>query len=284
MIPDKNTATLSREDFNKLSAYIYEISGIKMPEAKKIMMEARLRKRLRELNINSYKEYCKFLFSETGKASEVIHMVDVLTTNKTDFFREPDQFTFLTQKAIPNLILSHKAGIRRPLKVWSAGCSTGEEPYTLSIVLSEFGLNVPQFDFSIFATDISTKVLEAAKRGIFAEEKVKPINILQLKKYFLRCKDHSVKIVKIIPELQEKILFKWLNFMDEDFKIQEKFDVIFCRNVIIYFDKKTQETLINKLLRYLVSDGYLFLGHSESIFTMDLPLVQVSASTYRKIR
>jgi chemotaxis protein methyltransferase CheR len=276
--------SLSNIDFEKLSRFIHEQSGIKMPSVKKVMMEARLRKRLKELNISSYSEYCKFLFSREGIETEIVHLVDVITTNKTDFFREPKQFDFLLEIALPELINNSDIGTKRPLKVWSAGCSTGEEPYTISIVLNEFTQKTPGYSFNIFATDISTIVLRKAVAGIYNEDRIQPIEQKLVNKYFLRSKDRKKKLVRVIPSLRTSVNFQRLNFMDDNFGIREKFDIIFCRNVIIYFDKQTQDKLISNLLKHLRPGGYFFLGHSESIFNMDLPLVQLAASTYRKLK
>ncbi|MBU1101816.1 MAG: chemotaxis protein CheR [Bacteroidetes bacterium] len=283
MFKDNNQETLSKSDFERLSTFIYNEVGIKMPETKKTMVEARLRKRLRDLEMSSYNEYCEFLFSKDGSAAEITNMVDVITTNKTDFFREPNQFTFLSRNALPELKNMTGAGVQRPLKIWSAGCSTGEEPYTLTIVLSEFAKSVPRYTYSILATDISTRVLQKAASAIYEDNRTTPIPQDLLKKYFLRSKDKSKKMVRVIPALRQMIEFRWLNFMDDDFGINDTFDIIFCRNVIIYFDKATQDKLIAKLVSYINPGGYLFLGHSESIFNMNLPLTQLAASTYRKV-
>ena len=276
-----STEILSNKDFEKLSRFIYEQSGIKISPVKKNMVEARLRKRLKALNFNSYSEYCEFLFSNDGKEVEVTHMVDVITTNKTDFFREPKQFAFLIDSALPELLKKDKIGSKRSLRIWSAGCSTGEEPYTLSIVINEFAQGINNYSFGILATDISTRVLEKARLAIYEEERIEPVPEELLKRYFLRSKDKQKKQVRLIPEIRNSVYFQWLNLMDNDFGFREKFDIIFCRNVIIYFDKPTQDKLISRLIKYLNPGGYLFLGHSESIFNSDLPVVQMMASTYR---
>ena len=274
--------SLSNSDFTKLSSFIYDQCGIKMPRIKKIMVEARLRKRLKELNIPSYSQYCEFLFSNEGQERELIHMIDVITTNKTDFFREPKQFSFMIETAVPQLFEESGAGIRRPLRIWSAGCSTGEEPYTISIVLNEFRSKTPDFSFEILATDISTKVLEKAIMAVYDDEKVEPIPYELLHKYFLRSKDRTKGLYRVVPEIRDTVNFQRLNFMDDDFGIKGTFDIIFCRNVIIYFDKPTQDRIITRLINYIRPGGYLFLGHSESIFNTSFPVKQISASTYKK--
>ncbi len=279
---DFSPAVLSANDFSKLSSFIYEKCGIKLPDSKKIMIEARLRKRLRDLNIDSYSEYCQMLFSSRNDNKEITQMIDLVTTNKTDFFREPRQFNFLSDIALPELEDKYGAGTKRPLRIWSAGCSTGEEPYTISIVLNEFAKEKNKFSYNILATDISTHVLEIAKLGIYEEERTQVIPNPLMHKYFLKSKNKEKKVVRIIPELRKTIDFQWLNFMDNNFSITGKFDAIFCRNVIIYFDKETQDRLIAKLIDYLVPGGYLFLGHSESIFKTNLPITQMAASTYMR--
>ncbi|MBU2493465.1 MAG: chemotaxis protein CheR [Bacteroidetes bacterium] len=283
MAPEIKSPSLSNSDFKRLSSFIYKECGIKIPDSKKVMVEARLRRRLRELNMNSYDEYCNALFSKQESSKEIVNMIDVITTNKTDFFREPKQFVFLSETALPELIELDNIGISRPLNIWSAGCSSGEEPYTLAIVLNEFMTNIKRYSYKIFATDISTRILEKAVLGVYEESRISTIPNEMVKKYFLKSKDKTKKLVRVVPVLRNSVQYQWLNFMDDDFGIKEKFDVIFCRNVIIYFDKPTQDKLIARLLGYLNPGGYLFLGHSESIFNSNLPIVQLAASTYRKI-
>jgi chemotaxis protein methyltransferase CheR len=274
---------LSQTDFDRLSYFIHDYCGIKISPAKKSMVEARLRKRLKGLNFSSYNDYCEYLFSHEGKENELVHMVDVITTNKTDFFREPKQFSFMQETTLPGLLMENGIGRNRPLKVWSAGCSTGEEPYTISIVVNEFADRNQKYSYLVYATDVSTIVLDKAIKGIYEEDKISLLDEAIVKKYFLRSKDKDKKLVRIAPLIRSTTTFRRLNFMDNDFKIKDTFDVIFCRNVIIYFDKPTQDKLILKLLRYLNPGGYLFLGHSESIFNTELPVVQVAASTYRRL-
>jgi len=277
-------AVMSNKDFCRLSEFIYLECGIKMSSAKKIMLEARLRKRLRMLGVKTYGEYCDYLFSPTGIDNELIHMIDLVTTNKTDFYREPAHFDYLVKQALPELTHAGDAGIRRPLMVWSAGCSTGEEPYTLAMVLGEFAESVHICQYMILATDISTRVLDVAKLGIYNEEKVSPVPAALKKKYLLRGKDRKRGLVRIIPELRVRVKFRRLNFMEEDFGMREPMDIIFCRNVIIYFDRKTQENLIRRFCKHLRTGGYLLMGHSETLFGMDVPLKQVAPTIYRRTK
>jgi chemotaxis protein methyltransferase CheR len=274
---------LSHDLFEKLGSFIYETCGIKMPQTKKTMLEARLLKRIRALGFASFGEYCGFLFSPDGKSNELVHMIDAVTTNKTDFFREPQHFDYLLNKAIPDLIRSQGAGIRRTLMAWSAACSSGEEPYTLAMVLEEYAKKTPGFHSMVLATDISTKMLEKAKDAIYDEERIVPVPIELRRRYFMRSKDPKNKAVRVIPDLRSKVRFRWLNFMNEDFGLREKMDIIFCRNVLIYFDRSTQEKVVDHLCRHLAVGGYLFTGHSETLSGMDLPLETVANTISRRI-
>ncbi|MDT8441441.1 MAG: protein-glutamate O-methyltransferase [Desulfuromonadales bacterium] len=276
-------ARLTDRDFNRFSRLVYEHCGIKLPSHKRSMLEARLRKRLRALSLHTFEEYAEMIFSRDGVTDELIRLIDVVTTNKTDFFREPAHFDYLTNQALPGLVSTFGSGIQQPLKVWSAGCSTGEEPYTLAIVLSEFQKKLPEFRFEILGTDISTDVLDRAVLGIYAEAKIEPIPIALKKRYLLKAKDPEQRKVRIVPQLRALTRFMRLNFMDDDFGFREPFDLIFCRNVIIYFDRPTQERLLAKLTDCLTPGRFLFLGHSETLLGLKLPLKQMAPSVYKRL-
>lgn len=276
------STALSERNFRRLSDLIHAECGIKMPNPKKTMLAARLRKRLRDLGMRSLEEYCEYLFSAEGKERELVKMIDVVTTNKTDFFREPRHFDYLLQTALPDLVKSYGAGIRRPLVVWSAGCSSGEEPYTIAMVLSEFSERHPSFRFLVLATDISTKVLDKAMRGVYGQERIEDVPFEFKKKYFLKSRDRDKRLVRIVPELRASVRFRRLNFMENDFGMRELMDVIFCRNVIIYFDKPTQERLLKRLCSHLIPGGYIFMGHSETLSGLSVPLISAGHMVYRK--
>lgn len=276
-------ASLSSKDFSRLSSFIYRELGIKMPASKTTMLNGRLNKRLRALELSSFTDYCDFLFSDKGKEAEMVHLINAVTTNKTDFFREPGHFDFLVETALPVVEQLHRFEARRKLKIWSAGCSTGEEPYTLAMVLAEVQESRPDFHYEILATDISSRVLDVARRAVYPMDRIAPVSNLHRKKYLLRGKDPKNPQVRIVPELRKKVRFGRLNFMDADFNLPEMVDIIFCRNVIIYFDKETQERLMHKFCRYLNQGGYLFLGHSESLHGYQTPLTQVAPTVYRKL-
>jgi chemotaxis protein methyltransferase CheR len=277
IIMTSNVGKLTNEEFDRLSALVYQECGINLPGSKKVMLESRLNKRLRALNLDSFKEYIQLLAGAEGVANELIHMIDVVTTNKTDFFREPHHFTFLQQHILPELV----AG-KNSIKVWSAACSSGEEPYTLAMVLEDFGRLHHNFNYEILASDISTAMLQKAALAIYPMERVALIPTEVKKRYLLRSKDMERPTVRISPQLRKKVRFNRINFMDKIISVKEDFDVIFCRNVLIYFDRKTQAEVVMKLVSTLKPGGYLFIGHSESLYQQDLPLVQIKPTIYKK--
>lgn len=273
---------LSDKIFQRFSEFISDELGIKMPTGKRTMLQGRLMKRLRRLNMTSFDDYCDYIFSPEGKAQELVNMLDVVTTNKTDFFREPKHFEILTSGILPELARNHGAGTRRRLTMWSAGCSTGAEPYTLAMVLAEFAAGFEGFDFGIYATDISTKVLSKARDAVYTEKEAQPIPLSMKKKYLLRSRDKSRGLVRIVPALRKRVEFSRLNFMDSRYGLKVGMDMIFCRNVIIYFNRMTQEAVLKRLCRHLRAGGFLFTGHSETLNGFNLPLQQVTATVYRK--
>jgi len=273
---------MSTRDYARLCELIYREAGIHLGTEKSTMLEGRVNRRLKALSLNSYSEYCDFLFGHKGLKEEIGPLINAVTTNKTDFFREPRHFDFLTESALPDL--SERSGGGRPLVIWSAGCSTGEEPYTLAIVLSEYAQSHPGFRFRILATDISTTVLGKADRGVYSTDVVAPVTAALQQKYFMRSCDPASNRVRVVPELRKLIEFRRLNFMDNDYGVAGKVDAIFCRNVIIYFDRQTQEKVLGRLARYLVPDGYMFVGHAETLHDMNLPLTPVAPASYRRLR
>jgi chemotaxis protein methyltransferase CheR len=273
---------LTDKQFRNLSSFIERDLGIKMPDSKKIMLESRLQKRVKALQLPSFKEYLDLVFSDEGRQSELLHMIDAVTTNKTDFFRESDHFDFLLHSLLPERTRTSGWGTRSPLRIWSAGCSSGEEPYTLTMVLENYKERNTSFQYKILATDISINMLKRAVQGIYTEERIAPVTMDFRKKYLLRSKDPRSGIVRIKPELRKRIIFYRLNLMDEVFDIKEKFEIIFCRNVIIYFDRNNQYKLLKKFYNHLVPGGYLFLGHSETITGLDIPFYSVAPTIYRR--
>lgn len=273
---------LRRSDFARVAAFIESTTGIKVPPGKKTMVEGRLRRRARALGLANLEEYCRVVFEEGGFDAESVHLIDAVTTNKTDFFREPSHFTYLTEHCLPQG-LAQGGGIERPYKIWSAACSIGAEPYTLAMVLADFAATVSgEWRFSILASDISTAVLAKAARAVYPEDMIEPVPLEQRKRYLLRSRDKSRKLVRIGPELRRRVSFLHLNLMDEHYPADKDFDAIFCRNLLIYFDKPTQDAVVARLCRHLRPGGYLFLGHAESLAGKELPLEWLGDAMFRR--
>ena len=269
---------LSARNFQRLATFIQDYSGIKMPANKRTMLEGRLRRRMRATRIGDVNEYCRFLFDEDGLASETIHLIDAVTTNKTEFFREPAHFDFLIAKGLPALAAKGK----REIKIWSSACSTGAEPYTIAMVMDEFCEKQRGVDYSILCTDICTEVLDQAVAGRFSEAMIEPVSMARRQRYVMRSRDAASHEVRIKPDLRGKLSFARLNLMDDAYPIENDLDIVFCRNILIYFDKPTQAKVLKRLCNHLAPGGYLFLGHSESIVGIDLPVVQIANTVFQK--
>ncbi|MDX9822660.1 MAG: protein-glutamate O-methyltransferase [Syntrophales bacterium] len=273
-----NSLEMRDIDFEKISRLVYGQCGINLHEGKKELVKARLGKRLREGNFRSFADYYKFVTTEDG-TDELISMIDSISTNLTFFFREESHFQKLRQIIEKRRSSSGEKGAEK-ISIWSAGCSTGEEPYSLAITLRECENGRP-IDARIVATDISTRVLKAATQGIYPMEKVNTLPTAILKRYFQRgCGNWSGQ-VRVKPDVQQMVKFTRFNLMEEapaDFR----FDIIFCRNVMIYFDKDTQSLLVNRFHHCLNKGGYFFVGHSESLTGLKHAFKYVEPSVYRK--
>jgi chemotaxis protein methyltransferase CheR len=271
---------LTQEEFAKVQMFMLENLGIKLSPIKIVMVTSRLIKRLKKTGISNFKDYLEYAMSQEGKKSgEFECMIDELTTHKTEFFREPEHFNLLRERVLPNF----KIEAFNSFKIWSAGCSTGEEAYTMAIILSEFKLNNSVFDFNIFATDISNSSVMKAFRAIYNKETIESIDQNLTKKYFLVSKDLKEKKVRVVRSLREKVHFSILNLVDDYFFQNETLDVIFCRNTLIYFDDTSKKKVVNKLIEKIKPGGFLFVGLSESISQYSKAISQVSPSVYVKI-
>jgi chemotaxis protein methyltransferase CheR len=268
---------LSAKNFKALAELITSYSGIKMPESKRTMLEGRLRRRMRTFGIATLDDYCGYLFDEGGLDTEMVDLIDAVTTNKTEFFREPTHFDFLTTRGLPAIA---KTG--RPIKVWSAACSMGAEPYTLAMLLEENRRLHRGKDYFILCTDLCTQVLAQAVSGIFPESMIEPVEMDLRHRYVMRARNPGKGTVRISPALRAKLAFARLNLMDEAYPVDADFDVIFCRNILIYFDKPTQAKVLSRLCDHLRPGGYLFLGHSESIVGIDLPVKQIANTIFQR--
>ena len=272
--------TLTQSQFADFQQIITGTLGIKMPPSKQVMLQSRLHQRLRELGIETVDEYHAWFFGDPGhQAAELEHLLNLATTNKTDFFREPDHFDVLAKEILP-------AWLRAPsgpaFSIWCAGCATGEEPYTIAMVLAE-QRRAFAFEFFIRATDVSTRVLETARHGVYAEEHAEPIPPVLRQRYLLRSRDRAVRQVRVCPELRERVRFGHLNFLSPDYGMREVFDVVFFRNVMIYFDRETQQQVVAKICLQLRSGGRLFIAHSETLQGLALPLALAGAAAYRRL-
>jgi chemotaxis protein methyltransferase CheR len=269
---------LSAFNFERLAKFIKSYCGIALNASRHTMLEGRIRRRMRIVGITDINEYCRILFEEAGPAieAEIIHLMDAVTTNKTDFFREPTHFDYLTGTILPEIA---RTGVRQ-IKAWSAACSIGAEPYTIAMLLDDFCHKYPGMDYSVLATDLCYQSLERALVGRFPTAMVEPVPEPLLHQYVMRSTDGSE--VRMSPRLRSKVAFARLNLMDEQYPVPTDFDVIFLRNVLIYFDKPTQTAVPTRLCRHLRSGGHLILGHSESVSRTGLPLTSVANTIFRR--
>jgi chemotaxis protein methyltransferase CheR len=252
-----------------------------MPSTKQTMVEGRLGKRVSATGFNNLTEYCAHLFDSGGLESEAVHLIDVVTTNKTEFFREPEHFRFLVDHAVPQLISERRIPGNQLIKVWSTASSIGAEPYTLAMVLDDLSRRSGGFRISIVATDISTRVLETAAMAIYPEAMIAPVPLDLRKQYLLRSKNRGQGTVRMVPEIRRLVHFGRVNLMDGAYEVDREMDVIFCRNMLIYFDKPTQQAVLTRLCAHLRPGGFLFLGHSESLTGFGLPLNPVGPTVFR---
>ncbi len=251
---------LTERDFRKLQDLVFDITGISLSDAKRTLVYRRFAPRIKSLNLNGFKEYCELIAS--GDKNEITHFSNAITTNLTAFFRENHHFEFLAKKALP--LLKEKNSKTRQIRIWSAGCSTGEEPYSIAITLKENMPDLEAWDVKVLATDLDTGSLGKAKAGIYTEKILEKISKEQCRRWFLKGKQSNQDKIKVSPELQSLIHFQPLNLMT-NWPFKNHFDLIFCRNVLIYFDKPTQKMLAEKFSSVQKVGGHLIIGHSESL-------------------
>lgn len=244
------------------------------------MLEGRLHKRVRALNYSDLNAYVEDMFDGGQMDKELVHLIDCVTTNKTDFFREPSHFAFMKNVAVPELLGSRGRGTAG-LKIWSAACSTGMEAYTIAIVLDDMIRTGPRFQFRILGTDISTSVLRLAEAGIYSREMIAPVPEELAKRYFLSARDRSRAEVRMVPELRKSTNFMRMNLMDAVYPVDRDVDIIFCRNVLIYFEKDTQRKVVDRLCSHLRPGGYLMVGHSESMIHNGTGLKQIQPTIFK---
>lgn len=248
--------------FNWLIGLVMDKTGITLTDKKRDLVYGRLARRLRKLNIDNFDHYCDLL--RDNPEGELVEFVNSITTNLTSFYREAHHFEYLGGTVLKSLVQKRRQEKR--IRIWSAGCSTGEEPYTIAMTLRESIPDINYWDIKILATDIDTNVLAKASEGVYQKERINGISSSRFKKWFLKpSKDGDSDEVKVSPKLKELITFKQLNLMEE-WPMRGQFDVLFCRNVVIYFNKDTQRVLFDRFANILKEDAHMFLGHSESLY------------------
>jgi chemotaxis protein methyltransferase CheR len=273
---------LHEKHFNRLARLIEEHTGIRLPPAKRTMLEGRLRKRMRALGFSRLDEYGAAIFEGGKLADEFTHLVDCVTTNKTDFFREPDHFDFLRDTALPNVLALRRGG-EAPPKFWSAAASIGAEAYTIAMVVADV-LGTGVRPFSVLGTDISTDVIRQAQRAIYPASMIDPIPPQLRQRYVMRSTNVARQEIRIVPEIRKLVRFQHLNLMDEKYPIDRDIDVIFCRNILIYFAKPIQDLVLRRLCAHLRKGGYMILGHSESLAGGDMACMrQVAPTIFRRV-
>jgi chemotaxis protein methyltransferase CheR len=270
---------LTEKEFLLFKELIYRETGINMSDKKKKLIVARLSKRLRALRLTSFTEYYQYLNESPDADDEIVNLINRVTTNKTDFFREKHHFDFLMNEHFPQIIAeSRKSGLRR-LRIWSAGCSSGEEPYTLAMTVTEAFKAERGWDIKILATDLDTEILQKAIAGAYHTQSITPVPREYLSKYFYRSGEHYV----VSDALKSIVAFRRLNLMDESFPMKHPFDLVFCRNVIIYFDAQTKDALLTKYHKHLKERGLMFIGHSESLMHMKNKFRYLKHTIYQKV-
>ncbi len=285
MMSGKNSETLQspdrefefdESDFLRIKELITKHAGIVLTDAKRQLVYSRLTRRLRALNIFRFSDYLTLVARDEG---EMVNLVNAITTNLTSFFRENHHFEYLSQHVFPDLIKSNEHS--RRIRIWSAGCSTGEEPYSLAITVREFFDRLPNWDVRILATDIDSNVVEKARSGIYTEDRISELDASIKRKWFIRGKGSNAGNVKVNDDLKELITFNQLNLL-QNWPMKGPFDVIFCRNVVIYFDKPTKVKLFERYSRILAPHGHLFIGHSESLFNICDDFKLLGGTIYQK--
>lgn len=267
---------ISDKEYKILTDYIYNNYGIKLGDQKRTLVVSRLQNVLQQKNFNSFSEYYDYIISDkTGEA--VVTLMDKITTNHTYFLREPNHFYYFRDNVLPCLARTVK---NKDLRIWSAGCSSGEEAYTLAMIIQDyFGTDKPLWDTRVLATDISSTVLETAKRGEYASKGIEAFPLYWRTNYFKKV-DNEKSVVS--DKIKNEVIFRSFNLMNSNFPFKKKFHVIFCRNVMIYFDAQTKKELVGRFYDFMEPGGFLFIGHSESLNREETRFKYVIPAVYRK--
>lgn len=273
------------KDFSYLSKLAGEVAGISLSSGKRELIYGRLVKRLRALGFSDFKQYCTLLRDggEDEVREERTHFINAITTNVTSFFRENHHFEFMAETLLPELIAKKAAASRPSLRIWSAGCSSGKEPYSIAMVLKECIPDIERWDVKILATDLDSNILEVARAGIYPKEHLKEIALDRRKRWFRAGRGMNENAIKVTDEIKNMVAYRQLN-LTEEWPMKGTFDIIFCRNVTIYFGRDTRIDLLDRFAEYLDKDGCLFVGHSESLFGLTQRFSTVGRTIHRKIR
>ncbi len=274
--------SISENEYIEIRDLVYAKSGIWLGENKKGLVKARLAKRIRTFNFKSFKEYQQFILKEEN-SDELIEVINAISTNVTSFFREPEHFQLLEQVILPEIVERKSKAGQKKIRIWSAACSSGEEVYTILMILREYFRDDHSWDIRVLGTDISTKVLGIAKKGCYDQEKIKDLPVHLRKKYFNKFYDDGREIYSVSEEIKKMATFARFNLMDEKFAFQSKLDIIFCRNAMIYFDLESRKCLVKKIFDSIDKIGYFFIGHSESLIGLPSDFKIVSPAVYKKI-
>jgi chemotaxis protein methyltransferase CheR len=269
---------LTERNFARICDVIRQGCGIHITAKKKTLVEGRMRRRMRALNIADPNVYSRLLLEDDGAPEELAHFIDAVTTNKTDFFREPKHFEYLRDTLFPQVLVEG----RRSLKIWSAASSTGAEAYTLAMVADDFFSGQGGLDFTVLATDICHEVLAKGVSALYPLAMMEPIPEDFRRRYIMVARDPSRQEFRIVPKLRSKVQFRHVNLISDSYPFDRNYDIIFLRNVLIYFDHVTQMAVLQRLSAHLNLGGYLFLGHSETLAGSALPFVQVASTIFMR--
>ncbi|RIK71005.1 MAG: chemotaxis protein CheR [Planctomycetota bacterium] len=274
---------ITDDEFEAFQQLVYAETGIVLNDSKRCLLCSRLAKRLRALHLNDYIDYYDYLLRRDSGGVEMQEMINCITTNKTDFFRESHHFEFLASHVMPEVVARAAKGGPRRLRIWSAACSLGHEPYSIAITVRESAVNDPTWDVRILASDIDTLVLAQAADGVFDQDDLAPAGDMLLRRYFDRGVGAFAGKVRAKSSLRSLLTFRQINLIHDAWPIRARFDVIFCRNVMIYFDTETQRRVVERLVQYLNPGGYLMLGHSESIQWSPNPLRSLGNTVFQLV-
>ena len=273
---------MTPKDFKMFRALIHQKTGIWLRDGKEVMLSSRLSRRLREHEMTSFSEYYGYVSKLKSNDDELRELINCVTTNKTSFFREDHHFKFLAARLVPEVQRAALKGAAKTIRIWSAACSTGEEPYSIVISLLEaLGVQAAAWKVEVLASDIDTVVLDTAARGIYDAKALESVDLTLQRRYFLRGKGELLGQVKIKPEVASHIVFRQINLMEQSWPVDGAFDAIFFRNALIYFNQDTQNLFLRKMVRLLKPKKYLLLGHSEHVPWLHDVVVPLNQTVYQ---